>query len=123
MSKGTPRPTQTPIMILLSTPPTSPRGCSADTVESPEDAVGGGGVYDVGDPDVASMDFLFVPKATGVATPVPVDAGKVASTPEATDVMWVRVLVTLVVVCKDAGQFTKPVVKQPIPVKVAFETQ
>lgn len=69
---------------------------------------------------MASTDFMFVPKGTGVATPVPVVSGNVASTPDSTVVICVNVLVTLVVVCKDAGQLTKPVVSQPVPVKVTF---
>ncbi len=119
---GTPIPTLTPMMTLVSTPWTSPSGCSIETPPSPAvavvDDVGGGGIYDVGDPVVASMDFIFVPNGTGVAIPVPVVSGKVASEPEGMTVTCVNVLLTLVVVCMDPGQLTKPVVSQPVPVKV-----
>lgn len=82
---GTPTPTLTPIMTLVSTPWTSPSGCSGVGPLLPEidvtEEVGGGGVYDVGDPVVASIAFIFVPNGTGVATPVPAVSGKVASEP------------------------------------------
>lgn len=70
---------------------------------------GGGGTYDTGLPDVEDNFCALDPKVTVVGTASCTDVGKVGSTSSATAVTRVFMLVDCVVICRDAGQFTRPV--------------
>lgn len=112
-STGTPRPTLTPIMTALLTrcfPDFSPD----DAAEPPGDdeAVvvgggGGGGVYDFGFPD----ELVIVTASVGKSTFLKVDVGpadQATDAPDATLDVSVLVMMFLVRLCNEAGQFIRP---------------
>lgn len=106
-----PTPTLTPMMTRLSTLLTK-----LDTSSAMLDGVG---TNDVGVPEVAKRSLAAVPKGIVVDTEESTEAGHVAVTPDATDVTRNLVVDVIVVVCSDAGQFTRPVDKHRTPVYVS----
>lgn len=125
---GTPTPTLTPMIILLSTPPTSPSGCAPDSPGSPGSSglsvsVSLGGIYEAGLPVVASTDLMFVPKGTGLATTLSVEVGNTAVEPDGTAVISVLVLITFVVLWSEAGQLVRPGDWQTTPVYVTLSNR
>lgn len=79
---------------------------------------GGGGTYETGLPVVASTLLTFVAKGIVSRTASRVVAGKVAFEPEGTVTTSVVVLVTFLVLRRDAGHSTRPVDKHTRPVNV-----